>query len=194
MSTTATNTPNNISLLFCGVGALGSQIALYLARPDRKFTLVDDDRVGEENLATSAYNRTQVGVYKVNALADLLWKKCRARAEAEHRTLEAPPLALNFTLVIDTFDNSQARSLTMGLYPPTLHVGVSAERTGAITWDEVYRLPDGPPRGQNVLCTNMLGAPILRLTAVHAANVVETFLATGERRSYILNERGNIYE
>lgn len=185
-----TDTPH---ILICGCGALGSQIALHLARPERTFTLIDDDRVEEANLLTTVYQARQVGVYKVDALADLLWRKCRAHASASRRTLDRPPSGA-YDLVVDTFDNPQARALTVGLPCPTVHVGVSEARTGALAWDARYVLPTGARRGENPVCTHALGAPILRLTAALAANTIEDFLATGRERDWVVTEAGRIYE
>lgn len=183
-----------------GCGALGSQLALHLAHPDHTFLLLDDDRVEEDNLLTTIYTRPHLGCQKAIVLAEMLYHKAGCVAEVHTRTLEtgAPIVRWKPDLLIDTFDNFVARALTNHVYigrdrVPTLHVGVSATRVGAIVWDERYTVPEGPPRGENPICTHELGRPILRLTAALAANVVEHWVATGEQRDVWVTEDGRTY-
>ncbi len=102
-----------MKILLCGCGALGSQIALHLARPELEFVLVDDDRVEEGNVATSAYGQQHIGMHKVSALASILWQKCRCKANACNTTLEVKDWGwtadAELDLVIDTFDNTNKR-------------------------------------------------------------------------------------
>ncbi len=58
--------------LVIGVGAIGRQVAVQLAAVGvPAIHLVDDDRVGEENLAPQAYWPADLGRAKVEATADL---------------------------------------------------------------------------------------------------------------------------
>lgn len=179
----------------CGCGALGSQIALYLARPDHTFLSIDDDRVEETNLGTTVYSRHHLGCRKAVVLSELLYHKVGCIAEPSTRTLTRARTILSWQpdLVVDTFDNTEARRLTYKLWMPTVHVGVSATRVGAIVWDGRYQVPDGPPRGENPICTHELGRPILRLTAALAANVIEHYLSTDEQRDIWVTEDGRTY-
>jgi sulfur carrier protein ThiS adenylyltransferase len=59
-------------VLVIGVGAIGRQVAIQLAATGvRAMDLVDDDTVGEENLAPQAYWPTDIGRPKVEATADI---------------------------------------------------------------------------------------------------------------------------
>ena len=176
-----------VTLIIAGCGALGSQIALHLAVPDRRFLLIDDDRVEEHNIGTSAYSLHHVGALKASVLAELLWRKCEAQSETNTRTLDRNYGFYAAGLIIDTFDNVESRALTRGY--TTLHVGVSEQRTGAVTWDEDYTLPTSQyARGDNPICTHHLGRRILRFTAAVAAEAAERFLETGEKVSYVIPE------
>lgn len=189
-------------IAICGAGALGSMIALHLAAPDLQFFIVDDDRIGEENIATSAYFQHHIGCQKAIVLAEMIYRKSETAGIPFAKTLTRnnrkfllTPASTN-NLIVDAFDNVEARKLTC--YQPILntsvvHVGVSEQRTGSIVWNEWYRVPTGSPRGENPICTHDLGASILRLTAALAANVIDQFLWTGEKRNLMLTEDGRVF-
>ena len=57
----------------CGLGGLGSNIAIALARAGiRRLILIDFDRVDITNLHRQQYKADQIGMYKTDALADNL--------------------------------------------------------------------------------------------------------------------------
>ncbi len=61
------------SVAICGLGGLGSTIAIALARAGiGKLILIDFDRVDITNLHRQQYKATQIGQYKTEALADNL--------------------------------------------------------------------------------------------------------------------------
>jgi len=183
-----------VRILVAGCGAVGSQTAWHIAHPDHIFVLVDDDRIEDHNVntGTSIYSTYHVGMLKTVALAELLWRKCNCHSILHNRTLETPRTIarLNPDLVIDGFDNSEARELTHGLGIPTVHVGVSEARTGDVTWDERYRVPQtGMGRNDvNASCTHALGRQILRFTSAVAAGIIERWIETGEKRDLVVTE------
>lgn len=175
------------TIVFAGCGALGSLIAYHLNTPDTiEYILIDDDVVEEVNVGTSIYEKIQVGIPKVQALGTLLYRRNRRKCRALRKTVKEPLIyASRVTLVVDTFDNPKARNMTKGDGFRTcdiLHCGVSPDLTGSILWDEVC-----PPfevefeRGESRFCTRQVGAQILRLTAVHSCNIIEAYLATGQK-------------
>ena len=179
-------------ICLCGCGAVGSWLALFLSDPEYTFILIDDDRIGDENIDTSAYYVHQTGTMKAITLAEMLYRKNRCIAEPVVQTLRTSARIRRATadLVLDTFDNVAARTLTCGLSIPTLHAGVSEARTGEVMWDADYVLPEpsGYERGENPVCTHVLGRRILRTTAAIAASAVEIWLTTGEQHNFILTE------
>ena len=57
----------------CGLGGLGSNIAIVLARAGvKKLILIDYDRVDLSNLHRQQYKADQIGMFKTDALADTL--------------------------------------------------------------------------------------------------------------------------
>jgi hypothetical protein len=167
---------------------------MALAVPGRDFVLIDDDVVEDVNLGTTPYFTFHVGVPKVVALAELLYRRAECRALPMAETLERKQQILRIApdLVVDTFDNAYARALTHNLFVPTVHAGVSEDRAGAVLWDLGYVVPQGLPRGQNPVCTHDLGRPILRTVALCAANVIERFLADGAQLNCFLRDEMHI--
>ena len=93
-------------------------------------------------------------------------------------------------MVVDTFDNPTARRLTTSPY--TLHIGVSEDRVGIMAWNNRYPMPVEEAEN-NPICTHLLGARILRLTAAAATNAIERFLETGQQGELMVTER-RVYE
>lgn len=182
-------------LCIVGAGALGSQIALHLAHPDHTMLVIDDDVVEDVNLTTTTFSTPHLGCRKATVLSEMLYHKCGCVAEPMTRTLTQARQILSWKpeLTIDTLDNAEGRAITHGLWMPTLHVGVSTTRVGAIIWDGRYQVPEGPARGQAHICTWQVGRPILRLTAALAANVVEHWMGTEEQRDVWVTEDGRTY-
>src|SRR3990167_10048828 len=174
------------SLLVAGCGAVGSQLAMHLATPGRSFTLVDSDRIAEENIGTSAFWPMHIGRSKAQVLGEMLYRKagCVATVTFHYiRGFTSGALA-EADLLVDAFDSLESRGFLVGLDIPTVHVGVSVDRIGSIIWDEDYKLPKQSSQNEgNPICTHDLGRPILRLTAVLAANVIEHYLETGKKNN-----------
>ncbi len=64
---------SNAMVAICGLGGLGSNIAVHLARAGiRKLILIDFDRVDITNLHRQQYKANQIGMYKTEALKDNL--------------------------------------------------------------------------------------------------------------------------
>ena len=183
-----------------GCGAINSQIALHLAQPENSFTLIDDDRVSRNNVitGTSTYSHYHIGAMKAVVLAEMLYQKARCDTTAHTTTLttenENDFIPTGECIAIDAFDNMQSRALTRHFqnetgWIPALHVGVTLQRTGSILWDEHFHVPNEiEDRYANPICTNVLGASILRLTSAIAVSVLEIFIQTGEKRNYLITE------
>lgn len=177
-----------------GIGAIGSWLSLYLARPEWELLLWDDDRVGQENLATSAFLEHHIGAFKAIVASELAaGKGCRAvftTNTLEERNIHYYIEQYGINLIIDCLDNAPSRRTLHGLNIPTVHVGVSDAGSGAIIWDEDYQVPeDGYERGKNPTCTRDLNRAVLRLAAVGAASIIEDFMGSGIRRTQLVTSR-----
>lgn len=187
-----------------GVGAIGSWLTLYLARPapEYKMLLWDDDRVGMENIGNSAFLSHHVGGFKAvvgSELAALKGGYARFVTDTLDERTVARLVKYSPSLVVDCLDNAESRALLHCLRWPctvrprhvsTLHIGISEHGNGSVLWDEVWTVPDeGYARGGNPICTHQLGRPIIRMAAVVAAKIIEDFIETGERRSQLFTTR-----
>lgn len=64
---------SSASVAVCGLGGLGSNIAISLARAGiKRLYLIDFDRVDLANLNRQQYGVSQIGMYKTEALRDIL--------------------------------------------------------------------------------------------------------------------------
>lgn len=137
-----------LRLTVCGAGALGSHLADNLVRQGvRLLRVIDRDTVEPHNVGTQLYGESEVGVRKVEALRNRLFRACGIEVDAIAKELtdrNARPLLKDSGLVIDAFDNSASRRLVQetcrALGLPCLHVGLFADYAEAV-WDERYRVP-----------------------------------------------------
>ncbi len=136
------------SIVLCGAGAVGSNLADALARQGAKnLRVIDHDRVEPHNVATQVYLAEHAGEWKVEALRDLLFRAAGVEIDAVRQELvpaNAAKLLAGADLVVDGFDNSASRRAVAeacaaaGL--PCLHIGLNAGYA-EIRWNERYRIP-----------------------------------------------------
>ncbi len=100
----------------CGLGGLGSNIAIALARAGvGKLILIDFDRVDVTNLHRQQYKATQIGRYKTGAMAENL-KELAPYTEVEIHTVQvdagnAAGLLSGADIVCEAFDNAEAKAM-----------------------------------------------------------------------------------
>lgn len=183
---------NDRLVVLAGAGAIGSWIGFALARPGIKLRIVDDERIEEQNLAVSIYDRCILGRMKADALGEIAYHRSAVLPDVVRKTVTPDNVASvvkGTDLAVCSFDNVDGRLLFHELSLPVLQVGVSESLVGHVTWDEWWQAPDDyHPRGDNLVCTHQLGRRILRRTAMFAVDVIEDFLATGKRRCVSLDQ------
>jgi len=100
----------------CGLGGLGSNIAIALARAGiGKLILIDFDRVDITNLHRQQYKASQIGLYKTDALADNL-AEIAPYTEITTNTVKLSEDNLTTYLkeadiVCEAFDNAEAKAM-----------------------------------------------------------------------------------
>ena len=100
----------------CGLGGLGSNIAIALARAGiGKLILIDFDRVDITNLHRQQYKASQIGLYKTDALANNL---AEIAPYTEITTITVKLSEDNLTtylkdadIVCEAFDNAEAKAM-----------------------------------------------------------------------------------
>ena len=107
---------SSATVAVCGLGGLGSNLAIALARAGiGKLLLIDFDRVDITNLHRQQYKATQVGLYKTEALAENLRE---IAPYTEIRPVTAKITAENLTallkdadIVCEAFDRAEAKAM-----------------------------------------------------------------------------------
>lgn len=177
-----------LRIALCGAGALGSYLADNLTRQGvTTLRVIDHDRVEEHNVSTQLYGICDVGVWKVEALRNRLFRSTGVEIEAVRKQLTADTaraLLKGTDLVIDTFDNSFSRHLVQeecrrqGV--ALLHVGLSADYC-EIIWDEHYRVP-ADVAGD--VCDYPLARNLVMLATAIASEAVMAYVADGTRKDW----------
>ncbi len=100
----------------CGLGGLGSNIAISLARAGiKKLILIDFDRVDITNLHRQQYKAAQVGRYKTEALSENL-KEIAPYIEIEPYTVRMdesniPELLKDADVICEAFDCAECKAV-----------------------------------------------------------------------------------
>lgn len=99
----------------CGLGGLGSNVAIALARSGvGTLHLIDFDRVDVSNLNRQQYAVGQIGQYKTDALRDILAQiapQCRVLTDCVRLTEENLSLLDDDRLVCECLDNPCAKAM-----------------------------------------------------------------------------------
>ncbi len=179
------------TVALCGLGGLGSNIAIQLARVGiGKLILIDFDRVDITNLHRQQYKATQIGMYKTKALSDNLRSIApyiELEAHTERLTQDnAVKLLQDANIICEGFDDAECKAMLTDIVLSELHdkylvaasgmagMGVTNSiRTRRITsrfylcGDETSEVSDGIG----------LVAPRVALCAAHEAHTVLRILA-----------------
>ena len=107
---------SSATVAICGLGGLGSNIALSLARAGiGKLILIDFDRVDISNLHRQQYKASQIGMYKTDALADNLREIApyiELEAHTERITEEnAVTLLKDADIICEAFDDAECKAM-----------------------------------------------------------------------------------
>ena len=104
----------------CGLGGLGSNIAIALARAGiGKLILIDFDKVDITNLHRQQYKASQVGMYKTEALKENL-TEINPYLETEIQTVcvteeNAKELLKDCDIICEAFDNAECKAMLTNL-------------------------------------------------------------------------------
>ena len=107
---------SSATVAVCGLGGLGSNIAITLARAGiGKLILIDFDRVDITNLHRQQYKANQIGCYKTDALAENLseiapYTKIKT-VMAKITETNLVDLLRDADIVCEAFDNAEAKAI-----------------------------------------------------------------------------------
>ena len=167
-------------MLVCGAGTLGGNLVEHLARTGLDtLTVLDYDKVQQRNLTNQPYFQHQLGKSKVAALAETVFRIRGQQIATVHKRLSAGNavgLVRDFELVVDCFDNHQARLYLQQACRQArvdlLHMGLSVDY-GEVIWDAHYRVPPEVAR-------DPCAEPLARSLALQAVLLFEKARASRE--------------
>ena len=116
---------SSATVAVCGLGGLGSNIAIALARAGiGKMILIDYDRVDITNLHRQQYKANQIGMNKTDALSENL-KEIAPYVELESHTVcitekNATELLKDADIVCEAFDNAECKAMLTNLVLETM--------------------------------------------------------------------------
>jgi molybdopterin/thiamine biosynthesis adenylyltransferase len=178
----------DVQVVVCGAGAVGSNLADNLARQGfAKLRVIDHDRIEEHNVGTQLYGESEVGVWKVEALRNRLFRATSVEIDGVRKEMtaqNAQALVRGAGVVVDTFDNSAARGFVQqavrALSVPCLHVGLFEDYC-EVLWDEGYRVPRDVAGD---VCEYPLARNGVLLAVAIASETLMTFCLEGRRAQW----------
>ena len=175
----------------CGLGGLGSNIAIALARAGiGKLLLIDFDRVDITNLHRQQYKANQIGLYKADALAENLLE---IAPYTEVKAVRAKITEENFVdflkdadVVCEAFDNAESKAMLVNGVLEQLPGCYLVAASGMAGMDTPNTIKTRKVMKRFYLCgdevsdaadTIGLVAPRVMLCAAHQAHTVLRILA-----------------
>lgn len=176
-------------VILCGIGAIGSNLAVTLAKCGvGELTIIDFDRVDIQNIGTQAYGIDDIGSLKIDALESMLYTTAAMAAVNKSKGTLAQSTVQKLLkrkgLIIDCLDNSSARRIVYeyakAMSSPCLHAGVNDE-FGEIRWNESYRVPSD--HGLDI-CNYPMARTLIQLVVSVTAEVIIRYLTVGVQENY----------
>lgn len=184
-------------VVFCGVGALGSNAVVAIRNLDVQIALVDFDRVESKNCLSQAFVKQSVGKNKADALKLQLSNFWSVKAEAfgvrvTDENVEA--LCGSADLVVDAFDNAKSRAILQTFArahgKALVHAAVSADGTfGLVRWDERF-VPDVEDAEGQATCEGGEHLPLIALVGATLARTIQDFVKDGSKRDAMVSLAG----
>ena len=182
---------SSATVAVCGLGGLGSNIAITLARAGiGKLILIDFDRVDITNLHRQQYKADQIGFFKTDALADNL---SEIAPYTEIQTVTEKITEENFAdllkdadVVCEAFDNAEAKAMLVNGVLEQLPQCYLVAASGMAGMDTPNTIQTRKVMKHFYLCgdetndvadTIGLVAPRVMLCAAHQAHTVLRILA-----------------
>jgi len=182
---------SSATVAVCGLGGLGSNIAIALARVGiGKLILIDFDCVDITNLHRQQYKANQIGLYKADALAENLLE---IAPYTEVKAVTAKITEENFAdllkgadVVCEAFDNAEAKAMLVNGGLEQLPNCYLVAASGMAGMDTPNTIQTRKVMGRFYLCgdetndvadTIGLVAPRVMLCAAHQAHTVLRILA-----------------
>ena len=182
---------SSATVAICGLGGLGSNIAIALARAGiGKLILIDFDRVDITNLHRQQYKANQIGLYKADALVENLLEIAPyieiTAVTAKITEENLATLLKDADVVCEAFDNAEAKAMLANGVLEQLPNCYLVATSGMAGMDTPNTIRTRKVMGRFYLCgdettdvsdTIGLVAPRVMLCAAHQAHTVLRILA-----------------
>ena len=182
---------SSATVAICGLGGLGSNIAISLARAGiGKLTLIDFDHVDITNLHRQQYKADQIGMYKTDALADNLRDIApyiELETHTEHITEDnAVTLLSDADVICEAFDDAECKAMLTEIVLTELPDKYLVAASGMAGMGTVNSIKTRRITSRFYLCGDEtsevldgigLVAPRVALCAAHQAHTVLRILA-----------------
>ena len=182
---------SSATVAICGLGGLGSNIAISLARAGiGKLILIDFDRVDITNLHRQQYKVNQIGKYKTDALSGNL-KEIAPYIELETQTESvteenAAQLLQGADIICEAFDDAECKAMLTNLVLETMPDKYFVAASGMAGMGSANTIQTRRVMSHFYLCgdgasdvteTGSLVASRVMLCAAHQAHTVLRILA-----------------
>lgn len=184
----------NTRIVVCGAGAIGSHLAMTLARMGAKtLYVVDFDRVEDKNLQSQIYNTADVGSLKCHALRNRIFAAVGVEIETEAKKLDetnVKKMLRGAGVVVCAFDNAKSRGIVHDhctrLCTPEIQVGLSGDdhSFGSVIFGHAYKVP--PDSDETPPCDYPLSLPLVMMTVAVAAEAVVHAIASLPARETLI--------
>ena len=185
------NAFSSATVAVCGLGGLGSNIAIALARAGiGKLILIDFDCVDITNLHRQQYKADQIGMHKTDALADNLREIApyiEIEVHTERITEENAVMLLNDAgIICEAFDDAECKAMLTNTVLSELPEKYLVAASGMAGMDTPNTIKTRRITSRFYLCGDEtsevsddigLVAPRVALCAVHQAHTVLRILA-----------------
>ena len=172
-----------------GLGALGSNLVPLLVRNGfSNITGLDFDRIDRHNPANQYFTLTDVGRKKTAVLRNKVHRELGTQIAIIDRKIETinPNQLRSFDLILDTFDNWEARSWIqnacreLGVSDRLLHLGMSDQGYSEIKWDNYYKIPE-IEADQEDICEYPLACNLVYNTVSLSAEIICQYIDNGNQ-------------
>lgn len=178
------------SVAVCGLGGLGSNVAVSLARAGiGKLHLIDFDRVDISNLHRQQYGVSQLGMYKTEAMKQILSEiapYCEVATDTVRLNDESISLIADRDIICECFDDADCKATLVNVVSeryPEKYIVAASGMSGLHTSNTIqtkklgrrlYICGDG---SSDVAEDGTLFAPRVMLCAAHQANTILRIIA-----------------
>ena len=182
---------SSATVAICGLGGLGSNIAIALARAGvGKLILIDFDRVDITNLHRQQYKSDQIGMYKTEALVDNL-REINPYIELEAHIARitddnAVTLLQGADIICEAFDDAECKAMLTNIVLTEMRDKYLVAASGMAGMGTVNSIKTRRITSRFYLCGDEMSevsdniglvAPRVALCATHQAHTVLRILA-----------------